>query len=82
MDRTKSFLITGGLTVVVAIHSSCANPATEPGGFTRVMPENVGISASRLARIDEVMEKHVADGRMIGGFGLIARQGDIAYWET
>lgn len=82
MHWTKSLLITAGLAVVVAVHSSCANPSPESGGFTRVTPEKAGLSSSQLARIDEVMEKHVADGRMIGGFGLIARQGDIAYWET
>ena len=82
MHRTKSLLITAGLAVVVAVHSSCANPSPESGGFTRVAPEKAGLSSSGLARIDEVMEEHVADGRMIGGFGLVARQGDIAYWKT
>lgn len=45
-------------------------------------PESVGMSSSRLANIRAVMNKHVADKRIPGASGLIARQGKIAYQET
>src|SRR4051812_40534750 len=47
-----------------------------------VAPEQVGLSAERLARIRPVMEKAIADGVMAGGSGLIALHGKIAYFET
>ena len=45
-------------------------------------PESVGMSSSRLANIRAVMNNHVADKRIPGASGLIARQGKIAYQET
>ncbi len=47
-----------------------------------VAPESVGMSSSRLANIRAVMNKHVAEKRIPGASGLIARQGKIAYQET
>jgi CubicO group peptidase (beta-lactamase class C family) len=47
-----------------------------------ISPEQVGMSRERLERIRPLMEKNVADGRMAGGVGLIARRGKIVYFET
>ena len=47
-----------------------------------VSPERIGLSAERLDRIDRVMEEYVAAGRMSGAIGLIARQGQIGYFQT
>ena len=47
-----------------------------------VRPERVGISSERLERIDAHMRQAVADGTMVGGLGLIARRGRVAYQET
>jgi CubicO group peptidase (beta-lactamase class C family) len=41
-----------------------------------------GFSPERLARIDAVMEKAVADGVMAGGQGMIARNGKLVYNHT
>jgi CubicO group peptidase (beta-lactamase class C family) len=45
-------------------------------------PSSAGFSAERLARIDRHMEAAVADGRMVGGEGLIARGGEVVYHAT
>jgi CubicO group peptidase (beta-lactamase class C family) len=45
-------------------------------------PEQEGMSRERLARISPLMQKHVADGHMAGGVGLIARHGKIVYFDT
>ena len=82
MRTTKCSLISAGLAAVVAVYSAWACAAAGPNGFAKATPEEAGLSASRLARIDRVMEKHFAEGRMIGGFGLIARHGKVAYWES
>ncbi len=52
------------------------------GDPTTVAPETVGMSANRLAHIRSVMSKHVAEKRIPGASGLIARKGKIAYAET
>ncbi|QQS46557.1 MAG: beta-lactamase family protein [Acidobacteriota bacterium] len=49
---------------------------------TVVAPESVGLSSGRLANIRAVMGKHVAENRIPGASGLIARNGKIAYQET
>lgn len=45
-------------------------------------PEAVGLSSPRLAHIRRAMQQHIADKKMAGGMGLIARRGKIAYQET
>lgn len=45
-------------------------------------PEKEGLSQERLNRITTHMNKAVEDGTMIGGLGLIARNGKVVYSET
>jgi CubicO group peptidase (beta-lactamase class C family) len=45
-------------------------------------PEDVGLSAERLARIPEMMQRHVAAGEITGGVTLVARKGRIAHLEA
>ena len=52
---------------------------TEPAASA---PEAVGLSSSRLAKIRAVMSRHVADKKIPGAGGLIARHGKVAYQET
>jgi CubicO group peptidase (beta-lactamase class C family) len=47
-----------------------------------VAPATVGLSSPRLANIRTVMSQHVADKKIAGASGLIARHGKIAYQET
>ena len=44
-----------------------------------VEPEAVGFSTERIARIDKVMEAHVAQQKIAGGVTLLARHGKIAH---
>ncbi len=50
--------------------------------FPEVKPAQAGFSAQRLERIDTYMEQAVEDGVMVGGQGLIARDGNIIYNKT
>jgi len=50
--------------------------------FPEVKPAEEGFSAKRLERIDAYMEQAVKDGVMVGGQGLIARDGNVIYNET
>ena len=45
-------------------------------------PEEVGLSAERLAHITEMMKRHVAAGEITGGVTLVARKGRIAHLEA
>ncbi len=45
-------------------------------------PEQIGLSSERLERIDQAMDKHVADGHFSGAIGLIARRGKIGYFKA
>jgi len=47
-----------------------------------VPPEQVGLSKPRLDRIRTAIEKEIAQNRLAGGIGLIARRGKVAYFET
>ena len=49
---------------------------------TAVKPEDVGLSSERLARITEMMKRHVAAGEISGGVTLVARHGRIAHFEA
>ena len=45
-------------------------------------PEQVGLSAERLARIDRAMEGHVDQGHFSGAIGMIVRRGKVGYFKT
>ena len=49
--------------------------------ISEAKPEREGLSSDRLERITEHMNERVADGTMVGGHGLIARNGKIVYSE-
>lgn len=44
--------------------------------------EREGFSSQRLARIGTHMNQAVADGTMVGGLGLVARNGRVVYSDT
>lgn len=45
-------------------------------------PDDVGLSPERLERVTARMRADVEEGRLPGAIGLIARRGEIAYFET
>ena len=47
-----------------------------------VSPDRVGLSAERLARIGEVTQGYVDDGKLAGVLTMVARDGRIAYVST
>jgi len=52
------------------------------GAQTTVRPDQVGLSAERLARIGELVERHVEAGDISGAVTLVARDGRIAHLEA
>lgn len=47
-----------------------------------VEPEKVGLSSERLERIDQVFQQEIDEGRLPGAIVLIARNGEVAYFES
>ncbi len=45
-------------------------------------PESLGLASDRLERLTAHMNRAVDDGIMVGGVGLVARRGEVAYLET
>jgi CubicO group peptidase (beta-lactamase class C family) len=45
-------------------------------------PADVGLSKERLERIKATMDTEIAQSRLAGGVGLVARKGKVAYVET
>jgi len=57
--------------------------ALRPAAETAIAkPEDVGLSSERLARITEMMKRHIAAGEISGGVTLVARHGHIAHFEA
>jgi CubicO group peptidase (beta-lactamase class C family) len=45
-------------------------------------PEEVGLSAARLDRLTEVLRGEIERGRLPGAVALVARRGQVAYFES
>ena len=45
-------------------------------------PENVGLSAERLARIRPAVEQHIGDDKIAGAVTLVARHGEVVHLES
>jgi CubicO group peptidase (beta-lactamase class C family) len=63
-----------------AVNASSSLPATETAHLPRVAPESAGMSASRLAMIDDVVNRGVRAGGFPGAAVIVARHGGIV-WE-
>ncbi len=50
--------------------------------FEAVSPESVGFDAKKLAAIDDAMQAHVDEGRIVGCSALVVRDGKVAYFRT
>ncbi|MXV81788.1 beta-lactamase family protein [Candidatus Poribacteria bacterium] len=50
-------------------------------GLPRAIPEDVGMSTSRLERIAPVMQRWVDDGKIPGALTMIARKGRLVHFE-
>ncbi|RCH54350.1 serine hydrolase [Mucilaginibacter hurinus] len=82
---TKKTAALAVLLLVVAALNSDANAQVKKSaaqGLPIVAPQQVGFSASRLNRIDSLLNSYTKDHRIGGVVALVARQGKIAYWNA
>lgn len=68
------------LLMVVAVMLLIAPVSAKEIGSTK--PERQGFSSERLEKLTQLMNAKVDDGTMVGGMGVIARNGKIIYSET
>jgi CubicO group peptidase (beta-lactamase class C family) len=47
----------------------------------KVTPEDLGLSAPRLVKIDLLTQKYIDDGKLPGSISMVARRGKIAHFE-
>ncbi|EAW31059.1 Beta-lactamase [marine gamma proteobacterium HTCC2143] len=71
----RSFFVSMFITVALASPVSAKDLAV-------VEPQKEGISQDRLDKLTTHMNQAVVDGVMVGGLGMIARNGKIVYSET
>lgn len=58
-------------------------PATGSGQpLPTAVPESVGVSSERLARLDALFESYVSDGRMAGVVVAVARRGHLVHFRS
>ena len=65
--------------LLVCIAAAASVSARE---ISQASPEKLGFSVARFAKVTEFMNAEVQQGTMIGGMGLIARDGKIVYQQT
>jgi CubicO group peptidase (beta-lactamase class C family) len=62
--------------------SALTLPAAAADPLPRARPEEVGLSAERLAQLTPVLKRYADDGRVAGSVALVARRGKLVYLEA
>ncbi len=70
-----------GAALIVATGMLAAGLATS-AEIATVKPEKVGMSSKRLARINEVMQRHIDAGDIQGAVTVVARRGKVVHFEA
>jgi CubicO group peptidase (beta-lactamase class C family) len=70
------------LTFIVAGISAQTKSLKKSPVLTEAIPETVGISPERLARIDQMCTEAVQNGDLPGMVALVARNGKIVLWKA
>ena len=68
------------LTFIICFHGSLF--AQKAATLSNASPASVGISAERLALLDQHINKFIAEGQVPGGVFLIARKGKVIYYKN
>jgi CubicO group peptidase (beta-lactamase class C family) len=70
--------VVAGLLAIVLV---CA-PLAPAQKRARALPESVGLSSARLARLTAALNDYVRNGKLSGGVALVARRGKVVYVEA
>ena len=78
--RPESSLLTWLACAVLV--GTLAGLSLQAGSLMSAKPEDVGLSAERLGRIHDTVQRHIDAGLLSGAVTLVARQGKIAHLEA
>lgn len=67
------------LAGVMALFGLLVVATASPEEIRTGTPRGLGLSADRMGRIDALVQRQIAEGRVVGAVGLVARHGRIAY---
>ena len=70
------------LLACIALAGIFAGLSLQAGSLMSAKPEDVGLSAERLGRIHDAVQRHIDAGSLSGAVTLVARQGKIAHHEA
>ncbi len=68
-------------TIVLSVLLAAALPAL-PASVQTAKPEQTGFSSERLARIHDMVQRHIEDHDISGAVTLVARNGKVAHFEA
>jgi CubicO group peptidase (beta-lactamase class C family) len=77
-SRGKGVLL-GSLALLLLV---TAGAVASDDALPRAKPEDVGVSAGRLQRIDEVIRRHIDEHRIAGAVTLVGRRGAVVHLEA
>lgn len=78
-NKTSAFVLTLALAMV---NFTVPMPAQPQNGLPRATPEAAGMSSDRLHAATAVLRQFVADRRIAGAVGGVARRGKLVYLEA
>jgi CubicO group peptidase (beta-lactamase class C family) len=76
MSKCLRAIVSGSILLLLTVLPSAPVPAQS------ARPESVGISQTRLARINQLIERYMAAGEITGAVTLVARNGRIVHLQA
>src|SRR5262245_62146214 len=70
------------VTLLVSLIVVLATAPVSAQGLQTVRPEQAGFAVDRLGRIGDTLKREIEKGKMPGAIVLLARRGQIAYFES
>jgi len=70
------------LRLIAIIALAAASPAVHADALPPGDPADEGMSGERLARLETAMQAYVDDGQLAGAVTLVARDGEIVYFDA
>jgi CubicO group peptidase (beta-lactamase class C family) len=78
----KQFLSKMAMMVFIVAFVIFVVPTAWAASLSSAKPEQVGLSSERLDRMSQLLKSEIAQGKIPGAVVLIARRGQIAYFES
>ena len=82
MKRIFIFLLIATLLFSLSLRNDAVVAQSAKAGLPVARPDQVGMSAERLARIRTAMQRYVDRGLVPGVVTLVARRGRVVYFES